>query len=220
MNQDKHLTGLGKRRKIQSANRMMFLWVAAASAIVSFALVALQFVYQQFAFNNRVLQAKNSAMYTLNTNIKSIASLKDEINKLQGNADLAKLRNNDNENPQQVVIDALPANSDVTGLAVSLQKLIVPRSAVSLESVSVPNDAPPATGIIDVQPVAQIYGVEVVGSYDAVKVFLQNLERTIRPIHIKSLQLTGSDTMLKAQISLATYYQPTKTVTIKKEVQH
>jgi len=44
-------TALRKRTQISQANRTMFLWIAGASALVGFALVASIFLGQKLLFN-------------------------------------------------------------------------------------------------------------------------------------------------------------------------
>ena len=54
----------------------------------------------------------------------------------------------------------------------------------------------------------------VAGSYDQLSKFIVDLERTIRPIKITTMNLSGSDTSTRAIIEMTTYYQPAKTVNI------
>ncbi len=219
--ESQRLTGLNKRRQITMAGKMMFIWVAIAAVITSFAIVGVQFLFQQWSFNNKVISAKYLASSTLDKNLKNVSLLKQNINELVGSTDLATSRNADSENNLQVILDALPTQSDVTGLATSLQKVIAPQSGVSLESVSVPSDASAidlaTTSTLVGGPIEQPYTVVVSGSYQSIQIFLQNLEKTIRPMNVTGLNVSGSDTSLRATIDFTAYYQPNKVVTITKK---
>lgn len=209
---------VSRRSIIISSGRVMFLWVAGASVLVVAALVVLFYVFKQFSFNNEVITAKWKASDTLKSNVTSYKELKKNVDNLVANDALASVRNPNGDN-LQTIVDALPVSEDTTAFAVSLQNIIAPRSAVALQSVMVPpsDNQTPDGKIVSVssdQPVELTYNIESIGSYESTQSFLVNLERTIRPVYIKSIELTGSDATLRTVISLKTYYQPAKDVNV------
>lgn len=216
------LTGLKKRQQIELAGKTMFIWVAIAAVAVSLSAVGLQFLYKQWAFNNAVVSAKYQASSTLSQNIATVDALKINVNQLVGNQDLASVRQNDSNSNLQVVLDALPSAQDVTALATSVQKVIVPRSGVSLEGVIVPDAeeavvageeaVAPTDG-----PVEQRFTIVVNGNYAAIRSLVNNFERSIRPMKVVSMNVGGSDQALRATLDVVTYYQPAKSVTIEKK---
>ena len=68
-------TALRKRTQISKANKTMFIWVAIASALVSFVLVTSFFLSQKLIFNEKILTEKNHTITTLDQNNKVIADL-------------------------------------------------------------------------------------------------------------------------------------------------
>lgn len=218
--QPSRLTGLNKRRQVKMAGKTMFIWVAIASVLVSFAAVTLQFLVNEWTFNSKVLAAKSTAVDTLSKNLQAVDGLKSNINLLVGNPDLSTSRNAPDENNLQVILDALPNKSDSTATATSLQQVIAARSGVGLESLAVPIADASTDSISGSQPVAMHYNLIVTGSYQSIQTFLQNIEKTIRPMSISSLLVTGNSTSLRATIDLVTYYQLDKTVTINKKAIH
>lgn len=221
--QPRRLTGLKKRQQIELAGKAMFVWVAIAAIAVSLAIVALQFLYQQWAFNNQVLGAKSKAAQTLKDNVTAADKLKQNVNQLVGNPDLASIRAKGSDSNLQVVLDALPSKADVTALATSVQQVIAPHSGVSLESITVPTEAEPSTNSTtsttnDSIPVEQKFTVVVTGNYDKIHSFVQDLEKTIRPMKVVNMTLSGTDASLRASIDVITYYQPSKSVNITKKV--
>ncbi len=115
-----------KRSQIAKANRTMFLWIAAASALVGIAAVVGLFLGQQLFYNEKVLAEKQKTATTLKQNLSAITELKQEILVLDTNTDLAKVRANPNDKALQVILDALPSEANSLALGASLQnKLLV-----------------------------------------------------------------------------------------------
>lgn len=216
--QEQKLTGLKKREQIKHANRTMFVWVAVASVAVSFFLVAAQFLYQQWSYNNRVLAAKSKAADTLNRNITNAKTLRENVNALVGNLDLATMKTSPEDTNTKVILDALPSKLDTTALATSLQA-IVARSGVSIETIDVPGSLSQAgDSQADTSPVEQKFTITTIGTYDKIRSMVVDLERSIRPIKLTGIKLAGSDAAMRATIEGTTYYQPSKTISIKQQV--
>lgn len=228
-------TGLKKRQQIENAGKTMFMWVAIASVAVSICVVTVQFLFQQWSYNNRVLSAKYKAVDTLKDNIENAKKLQEEVNGLVSNEALASVKTNTSDPNTKSILDALPSKFDATALATSLQQAILSRSGVTIESISVPSDqagaatgtetsaggAAPATDTAatpDAQPQEMKFDIAVSGSYDKIRSMLLDLERTIRPIKVTAISLDGDDTAMTATISAVTYYQPAKSASIKQEV--
>jgi len=214
---------LTKRRLIEASGRKMFYWVAAAAVVVSFALVALQFIFRDFLFNAKVISAKNETSQTLNRNIETADALAEEVNKLLANENLAKNRSYATQDNFGVVVDALPVQATVTSLPAAIQNVIVPRSGVKLVSLTTPaetedSQASSAGKATDITPTESIYSVEIAGNYDAIKVFIQLLERSIRPIYVDTIELTGTDASMRATIGLTTFHQSAKIFDLTEEV--
>ncbi len=214
--QEQKLTGLKKRQQIESANRTMFIWVAVAAVAISVCLVAGQFLIQRLMFNQRVINAKVKASDTLSDNINNAKKLKEEVDSLVGNQDLASIKTKPEDPNVKVVLDALPAKFDATALATSLQQAILSRSGVVVESIIVPTQQAEATG--ESKPVEQSFSVTVSGSYDKIRNMVLDLERTVRPMKITAINLNGNDAAMRVTIEGITYYQPAKTANIKEEV--
>jgi predicted component of type VI protein secretion system len=58
----------------------------------------------------------------------------------------------------------------------------------------------------------------VTGNYASIQKVVKAFEKSIRPIQVQTLQLTGSDQKMQMNITAQTYYQPEKTLNIKTEV--
>ena len=217
--QEQKLTGLKKRQQIQSASRTMFLWVAIAAVAVSVCAVSAQFFFQKFTYNNRVIGAKIKAADTLKKNIENAAQLKTEIDALVGNQDLASVKVNQDDTNNKVILDALPSVADSTALATSLQQAILSRSSVTIENITVPSlqTTEGAEASDTAAPVEQPFSISVSGSYDKIRAMLLDLERTIRPMKLNTINLSGGDAAMRVDVEGVTYFQPAKTTNIKTE---
>ena len=106
-------SSIRKRQQIFKANRMMFLWVAMASAVIGFALVISISLMQRIIYNQKVIGEKNKTYSTLANNNKKVSQLEDQIKTINYSSDvLKKLRAKDSDDPIQVVLDALPSDSN------------------------------------------------------------------------------------------------------------
>lgn len=213
------LTGLKKRQQIELAGRNMFIWVVVAAVAVSFCLATGQYLFSKWQYNNKVLGAKYMASDTLSQNITNARALKDEVDSLVANNDLASVKTDSNDSNLKSILDALPTLSDPSALATSLQQVVLNSSGVTIETISVPQETADAAAT-ELPPTPQEMKISFIvsGSYDKIRSLLHDLERTIRPIKVTGISLTGSDANLRATIEATTFYQPSKTVTAKTEV--
>jgi hypothetical protein len=220
--------GLKKRQQIENAGRSMFVWVAIASVAVSICIVMAQFLFQKWTYNNHVLSAKYKAASQLEKNITSAKQLQDAVNALVSNDALSSVKTNTDDPNTKSVLDALPSDFDATAWATSLQKAILSHSGVAIDGINVPSDqdqtsttgstATQTTATADPTPQEMKFDVTVSGSYDKIRGMLLDLERTIRPIKVTAITLDGDDAAMTATVSGVTYYQPSKTATVKQEV--
>ncbi|HSW81224.1 MAG TPA: type 4a pilus biogenesis protein PilO [Candidatus Saccharimonas sp.] len=210
------LTGLKKRQQIELAGRYMFIWVVVAAIAVSFCVATGQYLFNKWVYNNKVLSAKYTASDTLGKNITAATELKKQVDSLVANNDLASVKTDPNDTATKSVLDALPITDDSAALATSLQQAILSKSGVSIQSITVPAESAAAQGTTST-PQEMKFSFVVTGTYDKIKTMVHDLERTIRPIKITDISMTGSDANLQANVDAITYYQPAKTVNAREE---
>lgn len=212
------MTGLKKRQQIKKANNTMFLWVIAASVAVTICLVFGQFLFRQFMFNTRIYNEKAKTESILKQNKATFETIKGDVNKLLSNQSLAALKAAPEDTPLQVIVDALPTSDDRAALGTSLQQVVLSRSGVSIESMSVTDGGLVSSDTPASDQVQEIpFSLVLIGTYDQVAQAVADMERSIRPIKIDSIQLDGSGARLRATIAAKTFYLPAKSVELKKE---
>lgn len=211
------LTGLKKRQQIEVAGRIMFVWIAIAAVAVSFCIATGQFLFSKWVHNNKVIVAKTNASDTLSKNIVNSESLKQNVDALVANQALASVKTNPEDQNTKSVLDALPTVFDSAALGTSLQQAILNRSGVAVENITVPQDLAGGQATTSI-PQEMKFSFVISGGYQQIQNAILDIERTIRPIKITSMNLTGSDTNLRASVEAVTYFQPAKSVTLGQEV--
>lgn len=216
--ENKTLTGVRKRQKIDQTNKQMMFWVAGAAAAVTICAMLAINLFGQIKYQAKIISKKSETSETLKTSLDAISTLTKNINTLQTDQNLLALRADTDDTAFNVVIDALPTEDDATALGSSIQEKVLVGSGVSLESfeyaavdtsaTSGATDTTKSTSSIRPEAKAITFRFKITGSYDAIKAALVNIEKTIRPIIIQSLNIDGTVDNLTATISATTYYVP------------
>lgn len=212
-----------KRLQISKANLFIVTVVSIACFISIFALTASKTLLSQRSYQAKVidqkvkakkqLQANLSARDTLVSQYKSFVGTDSNIigGSTVGNSD----RDGDNA---KIVLDALPSKYDYPALATSLEKLMT-TSGLTITNIGGTDDELNQSGASGTAtPVEVPFTISFDGKPQNTKDFLSVLQRSIRPIQVQQITITGNDTKLSTNITAKTYYQPEKVLTIKKEV--
>lgn len=197
-----------KRQEIAKANRMMFLWVAGASAVVGIAAVLTITLYNRLTFNQEVINEQAKTVTTLENNEKAAESLLENARVLNTNQSLQESRaDSEHDTALQVILEALPSTKNNAALGSSLQKSLLKVDGVTIDSLSVGETAE-FTEPIDGSSAIQFNFVAK--AVDPNKLFdlLKRLESSIRPIKILSLSLETGQTDTTLTVTAESYYQP------------
>ncbi len=223
------LSGITKRQQIAKVNKAIFIWVAAASAIISLSVVALQFVVRQGIFNAEIIKTQSKTNSIVAQNIESAKTLKQNVDALQANNDLSSAKAAPSDNNLKVILDALPTSGDTTTIANSLYSQVLAKSGVEVTSISVggaqAEGVPTTATVVPVaatgpqNPLPVTFSVGVKGSLAQIRTTLENIERVLRPFNITLLNIkAGADGALEVTINGDTYYLQESTVQLGSEV--
>jgi hypothetical protein len=223
---------LRKRQQIAKANRMMFMWVAAISAVVGIAIVGSIFLYQKATYNEKVLDAKSKTASTLRDSNSAVPELENKIREMNTNQALMDSMAPNQTQPIRVVLDALPADANSPALGASLKEKFLNDPALKIESLIVDNiagvESQEDSSVVEANAVAsdestsnQItfrFSVSVdIANTTALKDLLQRLERSIRAIDLTSLKIETQTDRLLLAVEGRAFYEPAKTVELKEE---
>lgn len=212
------LTGLKKRQQITAANRMVFAWIIAASLVIGICGVFAQFLIRQLAFNNKIYSTLATTSKTLDKNIEAYDGLKSSVVKLVADVNLTALQKGKDSSALQVIIDALPTEENRSALATSMQNEVLGPAGVSINSFSVTDTAAGTVsgGTVQGTDASSFeFAFSIAGSYAQVQQAIKNIERSIRPITITSVDIQGTADKLEVTIGAVTYYQPSKEIQLK-----
>ena len=210
---DKDATALRKRAQIAKANRTMFIWVAAASVIVSASVVMVLVMAQKGMHNQKAIGHLHTTVSVLKKNNASIKDLEDTIRALGSDQALLNLRANKSDNALQVILDALPVDSNPSALGASLQTKLFPPD-LNVESMSVvPGGSIEAVAGTDDETTTNsviAFRFTVSGDAAQLKTLLERLERSIRTIQVNRVLLESAGSRQTLQIEGEAYYEPSR----------
>jgi len=216
-----------KRALISKASSTMVAATAIGAFIVVFSAVASKTLFSQMMYQNRVIDHKKKALSTLKNDINAVDTLKDSYktfvntpqNVLNGNPIGTGDQDGDNA---KIILDALPSNYDFPALLTSIEKLVTTQG-LQIQGITGTDDQ--ATQSTDnsssdtPKPVAMPFQVRVSGSYQGIKGLMSVFERSIRPIQVQKVEISGDkDGAMVATIDAQTFYQPAKNLNIKTKV--
>lgn len=214
---------LRKRTQIAKANRTMFLWIAASAALIGCALVVSFFLAQKLFYNEKVLAEKEKTISILKHNNDIVSELETQVRVLDTSDVLSSAKAKPEDQPIQVILDALPSDANSLALGASLQnKLLAGIEGLKIESLQVDpvigiesltqevtsEDASAATGVVN----EITFQFAVSGSQDVLKQVLTNLERSIRAIDITTLRVESQGATQLMTVQARAFYEPAKNI--------
>lgn len=220
-------TSFTKRALITKANSSIVLTTAVASFVIIFCGIASKSLIDRAAYQSRVISLKKTAVATLREDVEArtalVSSYKNFVNTPQnvigGSSVGTGEKDGDNA---KIALDALPSQYDYPALATSIEKLVRIHGLMITRITGTDDELLQAAAAkeegSDPIPISMPFQVEVTGSYDAVRNLVKALELSIRPFHVKRVQLEGSEGNMTATIDAQSFYQMQKPLSIKSEV--
>ncbi len=215
----------GKRSLIDQANSKVVIFIAIAGFLVVFSLVASRALLSQRSYQSRVIAQKQVAVDQLEKNEKAVQQLAISYKEFTGASDNviggnpAGTGDRDGNNAK-IVLDALPSKYDFPAFITSVEKLLKTNN-FSPTSISGTDDELAQTDAATTEEPTEIpFSMDVpMGSYANVKDFLITLQRSIRPIHVNQVDISGGNgNLINVSVDATSYYQTEKGLTIGKKV--
>lgn len=214
-----------KRSLIAKSNTTMVVVTSGACFIVVFCIVASVSLFGQFMYQNRVITANQTALQLLKANLQATTTLESSYNAFLGTPTNIIGGNPSGAGPQdgsntKIVLDALPSKYDYPALATSLEDILVGQG-VQIQSIT-GTDQAAAQGsdqsAATPSPQPMPFQVVVAGNYTQIQNVVDAFNRSIRPIQIQTLELSGDQSKLTLTISAQTYWQPARDLSISTQV--
>lgn len=214
-----------KRIQIDKANATVMVFVAVTAFVAAFAIVSSRALISQMNYNNRVIAKKELAKKQLRDNNaeaeKLVSTYKSWVaeptNIISGSSTGTGERDGDNA---VIILDALPSKYDFPALVTSVEKLLTNPSYIidTITGVDDELNQSKSDTATEIKPVDMPFTISVNSNFDGTQQLLELFHRSIRPISVVKLGISGGDNNLTVKIDANTYYQPQKTVNITKEV--
>jgi predicted regulator of amino acid metabolism with ACT domain len=214
-----------KRIMINKANARIVAYVSVAAFILVFSAVTTKTFISQAAYQNKVIGVKRKAVDQLKADIAATDQLKTAYDAFNSTPQNVLGGNPTGVGPQdgnnaKIVLDALPSSYDFPGLTTSLEALLSSQK-VKITSITGTDDEVAQSAnqtSSSPKPVPIPFTTLTTGSYTDAQNVIAAYEKSIRPIQILNLDLSGSQGNLTLSVSAQTYYQPAKSLNISKEV--
>lgn len=205
MNQEKKQQ-LSKREQVTKASSTVLAIIAVSSVIITSSIVSMRFLWQQKTYNSRVISAKTEARNQLSSNIENLDKLSDQFSEL----------NTSETTNAKTILHALPPSYDYAALASSIDSLASLSGVSSNTNIGEDTSSSALNFATISQPVEIPLSLDISGSYDGVKTYIGNLEKSIRPIHVQMITYSGTNGELQALIEATTYYQPARSLDVER----
>lgn len=195
--------GMKKRQVIANSNRIMFMWIAAMSAVVGVCAVLSLFLVQQIVFKTKVTTELDKTVGILKSNNKNTDGLTENVRLLETNAALNSIKARPEDKALQVILDALPADNNSLALGSSLQQNLLNVNGLSVDSLKVESQA-------DSEDSTTVPFTMTLSANDPniLKDTLARLEKSIRVVDVDSLILERSQDKYTMTVKAHAYYEP------------
>jgi len=217
--------------KIDKANQTIVVVVGICAFLVVFSLVASKSLLSQYSYQNRVTAAQQATVTQLQADKTATTSLvnsyntftNQSVNIIGGSATGSGSQDGTNG---KIILDALPDTYDFPALVTSVQNLLsIPGASIqSIGGTDNGNNSSTSTtssttnsSVNSVAPIAIPFNFSVQGSYADIQTILNNIQHSIRPIQVQSIDMSGSDNLLTLTVTAQTYYLPAAGLNISTE---
>lgn len=213
-----------EKTALSGDDKYMMKVIGIAAVIVVFCLASTKVLLSQASYKRHIINARHVAVKALEDDLAKSASLKSQYQVFEGTnpKNIIGGRNTTESgalppdgNNSRIVLDALPSSYDFPALISSMAKILSSNGISSptiggtdqSDTISAGPSSTPA-------PVPIPLTISGTGTYATVQSLIKDLERSIRPFDITSLNIQGSETAMNFSTSLNTYFQPSKTLNI------
>lgn len=223
-----NLTGKnGQPIDLGSPQNQAWLKLGLAVMLGVFCLYGTKTLVSRALYEQRVVSANHKALKQLEKNLETASVLQTQYNTLFENSNPINILGGKNDSSSQatppdvdnarIALDALPTTYDYPALLASVTKIMTNNGIVS-PNISGTDQTTSTSSIPSATPSAVAIKITIsgAGTYSSVQNVFKDLERSVRPFDVSSLELSGSETNLSFTAIVTTYFQPAKTLGITK----
>ncbi|QQS20350.1 hypothetical protein IPL85_02795 [Candidatus Saccharibacteria bacterium] len=214
-----------KRLLIDKANTTVVIAVSLAVFLFVFSAVSTKTFISKAGYQNRVIAAKREAREQLKDDKEAVKKLRKSYNSFVSTdpnsigGSRGGLDKKDGDNTK-IVLDALPSNYDFPALATSMESLVA-TEGVKINSFNGTDDEiAQAANITSTNPVpiGMPFELSVSSDYGKIQGVITAFEKSIRPIELVTLDISGDREGLTMVVGARTYFQPAKSLNVTTKV--
>ena len=208
-----------KSSQIDKSQKRLIILVSVSTVITIFCLVSAKALLDYASYHRHELAAKRAVIKQLEANIAAAGTLESQyqsFNSVNPNFIGGKNTTDPNTSPPdgdnaRLVLDALPSKYDFPALISSVSKILtnagiaspgIAGSDLSATTGSAPSASP--------SPVEIPLSINGLASYGGAQNLILDLERSIRPFNVTTLDFGGTNSTISISVGLTTYFQPAK----------
>lgn len=208
-----------KKVQIDKNQATIFAVVAVAAIVTVMSLMVAKGLWSQSRYLSKVIDKKEKALTQLETNKEAVSKLTSSYNTFDGQfpnvlgGSKTGVSDRDGSNGT-IVLDALPNKYDFPALTSSIEKIL---TGYQIESIAGTDDSVAQTSNASPNVVEMPFSFEATSNYVGLKDLISRFDKSIRPFSIVKLELTGTESSVKANFSAKTYYQPSTSLKVTEE---
>ena len=208
-----------KGSQMDAGQKRLLILVTVSVVVTIFCLVSAKALLSYASYHRHELAAKKAVIKQLEASIATANSLESQYQTFNGvNPNFIGGKNTTDPNASppdgnnaRLVLDALPSNYDFPALISSVSKILtndgIASPGIAGSDLSATTSSAPSTKPTPVQIPLSINGSS---SYGGVQNLIRDLERSIRPFDITTLNFGGTNSTISISAGLNTYFQPAK----------
>lgn len=194
--------------KIDKSQSKTIAYIAVASFLLVFGLFTSKTLFGLYIYQGRVITAQKTSISNIASDQKVannvVTAYKQFVNQtinIIGGPSTGV--GSTAGNNSKIILDALPQTYDFPATMSSMQALISIPGVIVDNLTGVDNSL---TVVQAIQPTPIPVSFSVSGTYASIQTLLGDLNRSVMPLDILSIQLNGTDSYLTASISAQVYY--------------
>lgn len=208
-----------KGPQMDDSQKRLIILVSLSTVVTIFCLVSAKALLDYASYHRHELSAKRAVVKRLEANIATANTLESQyqsFNSVNPNFIGGKNTTDPNTSPPdgdnaRLVLDALPSKYDFPALISSVSKILtndgIANLGIASSDLSATTSAAPVASPSPVEIPLNINGLT---NYSGAQNLIRDLERSIRPFNITTLDFGGTNSTISISAGLSTYFQPAK----------
>ncbi len=208
-----------KGQQMDNGERRLIIVICLSVVVTIFCLVSTRALLDYAGYHRHELAAKRAVINQLEANIATASSLEGQyqsFNSVNPNFIGGKNTTDPNASPPdgdnaRLVLDALPSKYDFPALISSVSKILNNDGITSPGIAGTDLSATTSSAAsVNPSPVAIPLSINGFTNYSGARALIADLERSIRPFDVTTLDFGGTNSTISISAGLTTYFQPSK----------